>query len=201
MLPAHSTISLPSLPNDCSYAAYVWKRWLMIQSLVLTLVDIPFAANACADTSHRDLMNIDSPYCAPLVLRVKEREKKCPEVCIITGRSTSLSSHITPLEVSQSLALDLGLTEKQYSIWTEMEMISFSVLLTCRKYVHGICPPQSSANVVIGASGRCSWLKTNMKKLRSSLVRFRTAAMCGANNVNSRSILMVQSTRAMARRN
>ena len=45
------------------------------------------------------------------------------------------------LEVSQSLALNLGLTDEQYSIWTEMEMISFSVPLYCRKYVHGIHSP------------------------------------------------------------
>ena len=42
------------------------------------------------------------------------------------------------LEVSQSLALDLGLTDEQYSVWTEMEMAPFSVLLYCRKYAHGI---------------------------------------------------------------
>jgi hypothetical protein len=41
-------------------------------------------------------------------------------------------------EVSQSLALDLGLADEQYRIWTEMEMVSFSVLLYCRKYVHGV---------------------------------------------------------------
>jgi hypothetical protein len=45
------------------------------------------------------------------------------------------------LEVSQSLALDLGLTDEQYSIWTEMEMVSFSVLLYCQKYVHSIRSP------------------------------------------------------------
>ena len=38
-------------------------------------------------------------------------------------------SRYVSLEVSQSLALDLGLTDEQYSIWTEMEMVSFSVLL------------------------------------------------------------------------
>ena len=42
-------------------------------------------------------------------------------------------------EVSQSLALNLGLTEEQFKIWTEMEMVSFSVLLHCRKYAPGIC--------------------------------------------------------------
>jgi hypothetical protein len=42
-------------------------------------------------------------------------------------------------EVSQSLALDLGLTDEQFNIWTEMEMVSFSVLLHCRKYACGIC--------------------------------------------------------------
>ena len=49
---------------------------------------------------------------------------------------SSFISHIMfPLEVSQALALDLGLTDEQYSIWTEMEMVTFSILLYCRKYV------------------------------------------------------------------
>jgi hypothetical protein len=52
--------------------------------------------------------------------------------------SLIIVSRYVSLEVSQSLALDLGLTDDQYSIWTEMEMVSFSVLLCCRKYVHGI---------------------------------------------------------------
>ena len=43
------------------------------------------------------------------------------------------------VEVSQSLALNLGLTDEQFNIWTEMEMVSFSVLLHCRKYAYGIC--------------------------------------------------------------
>jgi hypothetical protein len=47
-------------------------------------------------------------------------------------------SRYVSLEVSQPLALDLGLTDEQYRIWTEMEMVSFSVLIFCRKYVHGI---------------------------------------------------------------
>ncbi|KAF8465621.1 hypothetical protein DFH94DRAFT_698777 [Russula ochroleuca] len=85
-------------------------------------------------------------------------------------------------EVSQSLALSLGLTDEQYSIWTEMEMVAFSILLYCR-------------------NGRCSWPETNTKKLTSSPVRFRTAPMHGASSVSSRSTLMVQSTRAMALRN
>ncbi len=70
------------------------------------------------------------------------------------------------LEVSQTLALDLGLTDKQYSIWSEMEMASFSVLLDCRKYVHGVRPPHSSTNIGIGANGRHSWLEMITKKLR-----------------------------------
>jgi hypothetical protein len=51
-----------------------------------------------------------------------------------------------PLEVSQALALDLGLTDEQYSIWNEMEMVTFSVLLSCRKYVRIVYPHRSSAN-------------------------------------------------------
>ncbi len=80
--------------------------------------------------------------------------------------NTNIISYYISLEVSQSLALDLGLTDKQYGIWTEMEMISFSVLLNCRKYVHGVRPPHASANIGIGANGRCSWLETITKKLR-----------------------------------
>ena len=58
-----------------------------------------------------------------------------------------LSSHIMfPLEVSQAVALDLGLTDEQYRIWTEMEMVTFSVRLSCRKYVRIIHPHRSSAN-------------------------------------------------------
>ena len=47
----------------------------MIRSLALILVDIPFVANACADTLLRALMNVDSLYCAPLVLQIKARER------------------------------------------------------------------------------------------------------------------------------
>jgi hypothetical protein len=39
----------------------------------------------------------------------------------------------TLLEVPQSLVLNLGLTNEQFSIWTEMEMAAISVLLHCRK--------------------------------------------------------------------
>ena len=105
-------------------------------------------------------------------------------------------SRYVNLEVSQSLALDLGLTDEQYSIWTEMELVSFSVLLNCRKYVHGI-RSSASANTGVGANGRCLWPETNMKMLRPSFVRFRTAIMRGASSVSSRSILTVQTTRVM----
>jgi hypothetical protein len=40
---------------------------------------------------------------------------------------------MSSIEVSQSLALDLGLTDEQYKVWTEMEMVSFSVILYCRE--------------------------------------------------------------------
>jgi len=66
----------------------------MIQSLVPILVDMPSAANAFADTSARALMNVDSPYYALLVLRVKAKERKQPAVRDASGRSTWLSSHV-----------------------------------------------------------------------------------------------------------
>ena len=49
------------------------------------------------------------------------------------------------VEVSQSLALNLGLTEEQFSIWSEMEMIAFSVLLHCRRCVCHVRSPNSRA--------------------------------------------------------
>jgi len=57
------------------------------------------------------------------------------------GPSRDLSS-----EVSQSLALDLGLTDEQLNIWTEMEMVAFSILLQCRKYARRVHPLTSCAN-------------------------------------------------------
>ena len=57
--------------------------------------------------------------------------------CERTINLVIISYHVS-LEVSQSLAQSLELTDEQYSIWTEMEMVSFSVLLYCRKYIHGI---------------------------------------------------------------
>ena len=99
-------------------------------------------------------------------------------------------SRYVSLEVSQSLALDLGLTDEQYSIWTEMEMVSFSVPLYCRKYVR-YSLARSFANPGTGANGRCSWPETIMKELRSSTVRSRAATMRGASSVSSRSALMV----------
>ncbi|KAI0259086.1 hypothetical protein BC834DRAFT_974597 [Gloeopeniophorella convolvens] len=70
--------------------------------------------------------------------------------CVRTYVASCLKSHKFPIlcptctagkgkgkgevgQVSQPLALDLGLTDEQYSIWTEMEMVTFSVLLSCRK--------------------------------------------------------------------
>ena len=105
------------------------------------------------------------------------------------------------LEVSQALALDLGLNDEQYNIWTEMEMAAFSILLHCRKYVHGVHRSSACANVEIGASGRCSLPEMNTKRLTSSPVLFRTAVMHGVNSVSSQSTLVDQSTRVMALRN
>jgi hypothetical protein len=199
----HSARSLPSPPNDCSCAAYAWKRCPLTQSLALIVVDIPSAANACADMSPRASMNVDFLYYAPAVLRIKAGERRLSAVRVAgVWSSHPLSSHIMlSLEVSQTLALDLGLTNEQYSIWTEMEMTPFSIPLYCRKYAHSVHPPRSSANVEIDASGRCSWPEMNTKQLTSLLVRFQTATIRGANSANSRSTEAVRNTRAMALRN
>src|SRR5216683_7287690 len=52
-------------------------------------------------------------------------------VSLADGHSSD-SLHEFSSEVSQSLALNLGLTDQQFSVWIEMEMVSFSVLLHCR---------------------------------------------------------------------
>ena len=49
-------------------------------------------------------------------------------------------SHMFFIEISQFIALNLGLTDEQYNIWTEMEMAPFSVLVHCRKYVYSFYP-------------------------------------------------------------
>ncbi|KAN0119147.1 hypothetical protein V8E52_004594 [Russula decolorans] len=36
-------------------------------------------------------------------------------------------------KVTQNLALEIGITQEQYEVWTEMEMAEFFVLLQCRK--------------------------------------------------------------------
>ena len=46
--------------------------------------------------------------------------------CCEWAVNLAIISRYPPLEISQSLALDLGLTKGQYSIWTEMEMVSLS---------------------------------------------------------------------------
>jgi hypothetical protein len=56
------------------------------------------------------------------------------------ANSPIIVSYHVSLEVSEALALDLGLNDEQYSIWTEMEMAAFSILLHCRKYVHSVRP-------------------------------------------------------------
>ena len=38
-----------------------------------------------------------------------------------------------PVEVTQNLVLEIGTTQEQYEIWTEMEMAELLVLLQCRR--------------------------------------------------------------------
>ena len=112
----------------------------MILLFVPILVDIPSAANACTNTSLRALMIVDFPYYAPVVPRVTAKERGQLVVRVAIGWPNQPSSPyiMFPLEISQSLALNLGLNDEQYNIWTEMEMAAFAVLLHCRKYVHSV---------------------------------------------------------------
>ncbi|KAI9437330.1 hypothetical protein H4582DRAFT_340280 [Lactarius indigo] len=61
-------------------------------------------------------------------------EHKFPILCptCTAGKGKGMPEGVTG-EVSQTLAQDLGLTDKQFDIWIELEMTPFSVLLHCRK--------------------------------------------------------------------
>jgi hypothetical protein len=37
------------------------------------------------------------------------------------------------VEVTQNLVLEIGTTQEQYEIWTEMEMAELLILLPCRR--------------------------------------------------------------------
>jgi Zinc finger, C3HC4 type (RING finger) len=117
-------------------------------------------------------------------------------VCLQIGTRSDDS-----VEVSQSLALNLGLTEMQFSIWSEMEIAEFSVPIHCRRYVRCVHSLLAVPKIGTGASDRCPWPETNTKKPISSFVRFRTVTMCGANCVSGRLTLVVRSIRVMAQRN
>jgi len=194
--------SFPPLRNNCLSAVYAWTRCPRIHSPALIPVDMPFAANASADTSWRASKNIDFLYSVPLALRTQVRERRKLAVRVACGWSSQrLLTRPRNSEVSQSLVLNLGLTDEQFRIWTEMELASFSILLHCRKYVCCSHPTTSCVNGGTGASGRCSWPETNTKRQTSSFVRFRTANTHGANSVNSRSTLVGRITHAMVRQN
>ncbi|KAH9022039.1 hypothetical protein EDB84DRAFT_1511139 [Lactarius hengduanensis] len=60
------------------------------------------------------------------------KEHRFPILCPTCTAGKGKGKGVTG-EVSQGLALNLGLTDEQFSIWTEMEMVAFSVLLHCRK--------------------------------------------------------------------
>ena len=108
--------------------------WIQLPTLIP--VDTPFAVSAFADTSLHASESIDSPYAVPLVLRTKGTGTLAVRVVSKTqGQSRDLY-----LDVSQSLALELGLTDEQFNIWTEMEMVAFSILLNCRKYARRFHP-------------------------------------------------------------
>lgn len=42
---------------------------------------------------------------------------------------------LTSAVLSQSLIHDIGMSEKDYHIWEELQMSAFSILMHCRQYV------------------------------------------------------------------
>jgi hypothetical protein len=73
---------------------------------------------------------------------------KAGGTCLCVKRSCCNGTSIDfSLEVSQFLAQNLGLSDEQSSIWTEMEMVAFSILLQCHKYVREVRSPVTCANI------------------------------------------------------
>ncbi|KAI0250865.1 hypothetical protein BJV78DRAFT_525300 [Lactifluus subvellereus] len=75
------------------------------------------------------------PFCRDCLrghVSARLEEHRFPILCPTCTANTGEGKDTTG-EVSLPVALNLGLTDQQYSIWTEMEMTSFSVLLSCRK--------------------------------------------------------------------
>ena len=122
----------PRTSKKCSSAGYAWKTCLRTLSLVPIHVDTPSVESACADTFLLASRNTDFPSYALLAPQVRVRVK-APRA-VRRYSSPLVKALMDVVEVSQMLALNLGLTDKQFNIWTEMEMVSFSVRLHCRKY-------------------------------------------------------------------
>ena len=158
-LSRYNVLSLSTSPNPCLSAVYVWTMCLWIQSPALIPVDIHFAVNAFADTLSHASKSIDFLYNVPPVLRTRGRERSKLAVRVASRSQLAHPSRDLTSEVSQSLALELGLTNEQFTTWTEMEMVAFSILLHCRMYVRLVHPLTSCTKLPIfrtGANGQCS---------------------------------------------
>ncbi|KAI9455038.1 hypothetical protein F5148DRAFT_1277260 [Russula earlei] len=98
-----------------------------------------FLCGICMEEMPEDFIaRLDScghPFCREclrghVTARLDERRLPilCPTCAADKGKGKGPAS-----KVSQTLALDLGLTNEQYSTWVDMEMAAFSVNISCRK--------------------------------------------------------------------
>ncbi|KAH9965566.1 hypothetical protein BGW80DRAFT_1345261 [Lactifluus volemus] len=94
----------------------------------ICMEEMPEDSKACPDSCGH-------PFCRDCLrghVSARLEEHRFPILCPTCTAGKGKGKGVTG-EVSQAVALNLGLTEEQYNIWTEMEMIAFSVLLSCRK--------------------------------------------------------------------
>ena len=117
-------------------AEYAWTRFQKIRSHALSLADTLFVGNAFVDSSCHRLSRAVSLFC---VQHVRQSQTTIARNILGVTYQPSMildkqaDSVRLLVEIMQNLVLEIGITQEQYEIWTEMEMAEFFVLLQCRR--------------------------------------------------------------------
>lgn len=196
--------SFPPMPNNCLSAVYAWTRCPRIHSPALIPVDIPSAVNAFADTSQRALRNIDFLYSVPLALQIGVRGKRKLAVRVACQMVVAVAPDPAPWLPFRGFAVPSLKPRTHRRAIQNLDGNGNGFVLhspTLQKVRLRCSSPHFLCQPGTGASGRCSWPETNMKRRTLSSVPFRTANMHGANSVNSQSTLVGRNTHAMVRQN
>ncbi|KAF9220041.1 hypothetical protein BS17DRAFT_788122 [Gyrodon lividus] len=96
-----------------------------------------FKCVICLDEQPEDdVAKVDD--CSHMLCRSCLREFVCSKIQehrfpILCPLCTAIDHNPKPAVISRFLVEQLGITEEQYRVWTEMELAEFSVLIQCRK--------------------------------------------------------------------